>query len=135
MSRLSRAAAGALLAVAVSSCSNPTSTTPTTVPATITDTFSGTLAQGSTAAWNFTVGGSGTITITLVSLAPQSTITMGVGVGSPGTSGCSITSSQENVRVGAPIQGTLSAGAYCVALYDLGNMTAANTYTLTVLHP
>ncbi len=135
MSRLSAAVAGASLLALLTGCSSTTSptATPTAAP-TVTDTFTGTLAQGGSAAYNFTLASDGTVTITLASLAPQSTITMGVGLGTPGTTGCVVASTQENVKVGVPIQTSLTAGAYCLTFYDLGNMTSADTYTLTVLH-
>ncbi len=122
-----------LLAACSSNTTSPTSTA--TAAPTVTDTFNGTLAQGGSASYNFTLASDGTITVTLVSLSPQTTITMGVGLGTPGTTGCVVSSTQENVKVGVPIQGTLTAGAYCLTFYDLGNMTGANAYSLTVSHP
>jgi len=136
MSRLSTAVACASLVFLVGACgssSSPTAT-PTAAP-NVTDTFNGTLAQGGSASYNFTLASDGTITVTLVSLSPQSTITMGMGLGTPGTTGCVVASTQENVKVGVPLQTTLSAGPYCLTFYDLGNMIGANAYTLTILHP
>ena len=139
MSRVSRAAGCVSALLLLWACggdsSSPTST-PTAAPST-TDTFTGTLAQGSSVVNTFTVVAAtgGTVTFTLVALTPQSTITVGLGLGTPGTSGCALASTSENVKVGTVLSTTLSAGTYCVALYDLGNLTAANNYTLTVLHP
>ena len=138
MSRVSRAVgcvSALLLLVACGGSSSPTAT-PTAAPS-VTDTFAGTLTQGGTAVNNFTVAAAagGTVTFTLVALTPQSTITVGLGLGTPATTGCSLSSTQENVKVGAALSTTLTGGLYCVALYDLGNLTATNNYTLTVLHP
>ena len=111
-------------------------TTPTTSPTAlqVTDSFNGTLVQGGSATNDFTMAADGAISITLVSLSPQSTITMGVGIGTPSAATCVVTQSQENVKVGTPITGTLAAGSYCVELYDLGNMTGSDNYAITVVH-
>ncbi|HXY41975.1 MAG TPA: hypothetical protein VEQ10_20025 [Vicinamibacteria bacterium] len=136
MSRLSTTGTCVALLFLVAGCSNSSSPTATpTVAPSVTDTFTGTLAQGGSAAYNFTLASDGTITVTLTSLSPQSTITMGIGLGTPGTTGCVVSSTQENVKVGVPIQASLTAGPYCLTFYDLGNMTGTNTYTLTILHP
>ncbi len=134
MSRLSMVVACASVLL-VAGCSSNNTTTPTTATASVTDTFNGTLAQGGSAAYNFNVTADGTITVTLVSLSPQTTITMGLGLGTPAVAGCSVTTTQENVKVGTPIQATLPAGSYCLLLYDLGNMSGADAYSLTVQHP
>ncbi len=60
---------------------------------------------------------------------------MGVGLGAPSASTCVVSQTQENVKVGAPLQVTLNPGTYCVLLYDLGNMTGPDAYSLTVAHP
>ena len=59
---------------------------------------------------------------------------MGVGIGTPSAATCVVNQTQENVKVGSPITGTLAAGSYCVELYDLGNMAGSDTYALTVIH-
>ncbi len=135
MSRLSMAVACASVLLVAGCSSNNNTTTPTAATASVTETFNGTLAQGGSAAYNFNVTADGAITVTLVSLSPQATITMGLGLGVPAVSGCSVTTTQENVKVGTPIQATLPAGSYCLLLYDLGNMTGADAYSLTVQHP
>ncbi|HVO09324.1 MAG TPA: hypothetical protein VMX54_01110 [Vicinamibacteria bacterium] len=138
MPRLSTALACAswLLVTACNATSTlPTTTTAATTTATVTDTFTGTLAQGTSASSTFTVGTAGTVTITLVSLSPQTTITMGVGIGTPSASVCVVNAAQDDVKVGASIQASLNPGTYCVLLYDLGNMSGPDAYSLTVVHP
>ena len=130
--RASLACASLLFVSACASTTTPTTSTPSLQ---VSDSFSGTLAQGGSASNNFTVLNGGTITITLVSLSPQTTITMGLGIGTPSAATCVVNQSQENVKVGTPLSGTLTAGTYCVELYDLGNMTGPDTYALTVMHP
>jgi hypothetical protein len=36
---------------------------------------------------------------------------------------------------GGPTPGIVSAGAFCVVVYDVGNQTAPVAYTVTVTHP
>jgi len=137
MSRVSKAAGCMSALLLLSACGGNSSTTTTPTTPTTTDTFTGTLSQGGTVVNTFTVTAvsGGTVTFTLVALTPQSTITVGLGLGSPSTTGCTLSSTQENVKVGTALSTTLTGGTYCVALYDLGNLTATNNYTLTVLHP
>ena len=84
---------------------------------------------------NFTVSAAGTVDVSLTSLSPQTTITVGLAVGQPVTAGCSLFSSNESAKVGTTISGDLSAGAYCVGLYDIGNLTGPLNYAVTVTHP
>ena len=135
MLRVSTVATCVSALLLVSACNSSTSPTATATPGpVVTDTFTGTLDQGSSAVFSFTVATASSVTITLVSLAPQSTITTGIALGTPATTGCSVTGSQENVKVGAPLPTTLNPGIYCLVFYDLGNLTGPNTFTLTVQH-
>jgi len=108
-----------------------TTTTPT--PVASTQTFSGTLQPGGSASFNFTVNVESTATLGITALAPQSTVTMGIGVGQFATT-CTLFSSVENAKAGSTYPVDLTPGAYCVEIYDLGNLTGPNTYTLTVTH-
>jgi hypothetical protein len=135
MSRPTAILGAASLLTLVSACGSGT-TTPTSVsPPEVTDTFSGTLAAGGSAFDTFTIAATGPITVTVVSLSPQTTITMGVGIGTPSAGSCVVAQSQENVKVGVPLQGTFDPGSYCVLLYDLGNISGSDAYTITVQHP
>ncbi len=126
---------GVLLGAAVAGACNSGSSTPTASTTTTTDSFNGSIAPNGGAYYPFTVVGTGTYTATLATLAPQSTITMGFGVGQPSGSTCSLINYVENARVGTVLSGAISAGAYCVAIYDIGNVQGTVTYTLTVDHP
>jgi hypothetical protein len=112
-------------------CGGGNTTTPSTVAS--TQTFAGTLQPGSSASFNFTVSVESTATLAITALAPQSTVTMGLGIGQFATT-CTLFSSVENAKVGSTYPVDLTPGAYCVEIYDLGNLTGPNTYTLTVTH-
>jgi hypothetical protein len=112
-----------------------TSPTPTTPP---TEAFSGTLAVQGSSMFTFTVTQAGTVSVTLASLSPSSTVAVGLGIGTPsGTSSCTLTSSTPNAIAGSTAQLTVTAnsGAWCVKVYDVGNLTAASTFTINVFHP
>jgi len=133
-------AAIAALALGASACgsgSSPTATpTPTPVSAPlVADTFTGTLAKGGTALHQWTVNITGIVQITLVSLVPQSTISMGLGTGTPGAAGCNVTSAQENFSQGTVITGTMNAGTYCLVFWDAANaIVGTDDYKITVTH-
>jgi hypothetical protein len=111
---------------------------PTQPAATVSDSFSGTVNQNTMSSNTFTMGQTGTATVTIVSFSPVSTITMGVGIGAPQTDGsCSLIASSDAVQAGAVLSTDLNAGSYCVAVYDVGNVAATVpiAYQLTVDHP
>lgn len=81
----------------------------------------------------------GAINITLVSAGPPPTIQLGLGLGNPSSTGaCSFIpgfvittaagSTAQIPATGAP------AGAYCVAVGDIGNVLQPVAYTITVAH-
>jgi hypothetical protein len=140
---LRRAAATAsfllVASLVLSSCgggSTPTSA-PTPTPEIKTETFTGTVAQGGSAYNPFTVVTQGAITATLTSLSPQSTITMGFGIGTLSGTTCSLITGaySEAAKVSFALSGTIAAGSYCVLIYDIGNLSGPNDYVITVSHP
>ena len=140
-----RVAAASLLAVALTACTvgggGGSSTAPSapiapTITAT-TETFSGSIDPGGNDVHNFTVAQSGgAVNVTLTAAGPPSTIFMGVGVGTPSGTTCSLIAQAPPSQAGSAPQlsGTANAGTYCVVVFDIGNQTAAVTYTVTVSH-
>jgi hypothetical protein len=124
------------LALAAAACSSDTEVppAPTVVPASITDTLSGTLSVGGTSAQPFTVVQTGRLTITLNSVTPAAAV--GIGIGSPSAGGCALVSTQSPVSPGSSIvmSGIALAGNLCVSIYDIGQLTNSVTYTLTIFH-
>ena len=118
------------LAAVLGACTNPAGANGTT-----TDTFSGTVTSTGFDSHSFTVSSSGDVVATLTALSPQTTITVGFGLGQPSSTGCSLYSYSESARIGTVLSGTIAAGTYCVTVYDVGNIQGSDTYTLTVLHP
>jgi hypothetical protein len=131
-----------VLALMAAGCdnSNQDSITPSPTPVPLTtETFMGTVDPGGLAFHPFTVAQQGEVDITLTAAGPPVTISMGLGIGTPTGSTCSL-----NIQGGmVPAQastvpqlvGTAAAGSFCVAVYDIGNQAATVSYTVTVAHP
>jgi hypothetical protein len=130
-------ALAAAFAAGCGGSSNPSTVTAPTGTVT-TDTFNGTVQPGGSSINPFTVTVGGTVSVTLVAAGPPSTITMGLGIGNPSSTGtCSFLSGGTTVTQAgstAQLSGTLAAGSYCVAVVDVGNAAGAITYTVTVAH-
>jgi hypothetical protein len=135
-----------LVAVAVltmGACSNDTlsSLTTPTNPTIFTDTFTGTLSQNGSFTHTFTTVNLGAVTVTLVSLAPNSSQIVGLSLGVWNGSACSTSpqtggSSSDTATSGSSITLNASAaGSLCVRLYDVGFITSPVLYTLQVTHP
>jgi hypothetical protein len=120
--------------LAVSGCGSSTPAAPTTPGTLTTETFTGTLPTGGGMIHNFTTATVGTATITLVSLSPQAAITMGLAFGNASAAGCTPTTNVQTAMVGFVFSGTLSPGNYCVAIYDVGNLTGPEDYNITAAH-
>jgi hypothetical protein len=129
-----------LLALALASAACKKDDTPTTpsAPTTKTDTFSGTVQVRSSANHTFTVENAGQVSVTLTAASPPSTIAMGLAVGTPANGACGrLAGSTVTTAAGtaAQLTGVVSPGMLCVEIFDVGNQTAAVTYTVSVTHP
>jgi len=131
-----------VVAALATGCSDSSSSTAPTLPAAgtqVTENFSGTVQVGATDMHPFTVTtGNLTVAVTLTAAGPPTTIFMGLGVGAPAADGtCSLFSTAAVVvQAGtAPqLSGTVAAGTYCVAVFDVGNQNGPADYTVTVSH-
>ena len=126
------------LALATAACKKDDAPTTPSAPTTKTDTFTGTVQVKSSVNHTFTVENSGQVSVTLTAASPPSTIVMGISVGTPANGACGpIQGASTTTAAGATAQltGVVSPGMLCVAISDVGNQTAAVTYTVTVTHP
>jgi hypothetical protein len=138
-----RGIAALALLTAMAACSsnnnNSTSTTPTTPVNLTTETFTGTVNSGGNDFKTFTVTQAGELDITLTQVGPPATISVGLGLGQPSAGTCQFTipNAYGTVQAGSTpqISGTANAGQFCVEVYDVGNIQAPITYTVTVVHP
>jgi hypothetical protein len=111
------------LALASAACKKDDNTPTTPTVTSKTETFTGTVQVKSSTIHNFTVEQAGQVSVTLTAASPPSTIAMGIGVGTPANGACGV------------LSGVVSPGMLCVTIFDVGNQTAAVTYTVTVMHP
>jgi hypothetical protein len=145
MRRLSNRFATTLLALAIpalgaAGCDNSNTTdstlASTTTPSTsVTETYAGTVTINGAVSFNFTAAGAGTVTGTIKSLAPTSTSTIGLALGTWNGSACQIVIANDNATTNATVVGaTSSAGVLCVRVYDVGKLTTAQTVEINVTH-
>jgi hypothetical protein len=126
-----------LLAAAASACgsSTPTPITPTT-PSTIQETFNGTLTKSAGATHPFAVSRSGAVTAVLTSIAPDSTLVVGLSLGTWNGTACQAVLAKDNATQGSSLLGSASTvGNLCVRIYDVGNLVGSITYQIDVVHP
>jgi cytoskeletal protein RodZ len=134
--------APAILALAAtlgcgSSSSSSSSSVTAPTPTVITETFTGTITQNSSAVFNFTVNNSGySLLAGFTSISPASVTALGIGIGAWDASSqtCGLNQSQsDTARSGSTaLSGTAAAGAFCVRVYDAGNVGADVTASFTV---
>jgi hypothetical protein len=134
-----KAAGMAVLLVLTASCG--TSTSPSA--ANITETFTGTVAQGATSFGDgnrnhFTVHQAGAVTATITKLSPTDTITIGLGIGvfNTATSTCTLQQVADAAKLNLSLNLTAqAAGEFCVGVYDVGDIhDTPFSYTVTVVH-
>ena len=85
----------------------------------------------------FAVAKVGYVEITLIGIGPSSTVTVGLGIGTPGANGTCSTIYTVNARAGptAQVVGTGQPGQLCATIFDVGSLSEAAVYTITVAHP
>jgi hypothetical protein len=125
------------LALGAAACGDNTTTAPTpTTPVTVTDTFAGTLTPNGAASYTFTTATSGTLTATLATLAPNSSLIVGLALGTWSGNACQIILSKDSASQASFIVGQGSqASTFCVRIYDVGNVVDPATYEIQVNHP
>jgi hypothetical protein len=126
-----------VLAVGAAACGSDLPTTPTpTPPVTVTDTFAGTLNRNGAASYSFTTASSGSVTAALTTLAPDSTLIVGLSLGTWNGFACQIVLANDKATQTSTVVGTASAaGSLCVRVYDVGNVGDPTTYEIQVTHP
>ncbi len=127
------------LAMGASGCDNgDTTTTPTpTDPApTVTETFSGTLTPNGAAVFTFNVVATGNLTATLRNVKPDSSLQIGVGLGSWNGVLCQVLLSNDRAQQDTTVTGQVNgAGTLCARIFDVGQLTGPTTFEVVVVHP
>jgi hypothetical protein len=103
------------------------------------ENFPGTLNPQGGGAHAFTAAKTGEYTVKLTALAPTSNALVGLALTAGNNDGsCSTSVFQQNNFSSLNAQalgGQILAGKYCILIYDVGTLTVAQTYTITVSHP
>jgi hypothetical protein len=126
------------LALVAGACHGNTVTTPTLPsPTLVTETFTGTIGINGAATHPFTTTTTGTVTATLTNMAPDSTLTIGLSMGTWNGATCAIVLANDKAVRTSVVTGTVStiAGNLCVRIYDVGGISAPTDYEVTVIHP
>jgi hypothetical protein len=86
--------------------------------------------------FTFTTQAAGTVTATLTSLSPDSTVTIGLALGTWNGSACQIVLANDSAIQGTVVTGTVSGiGNLCVWVHDVGMLADLTTFVVTVVHP
>lgn len=132
--RLASAVVLALCAAAAAGCKGIT-----TPSSNVTNTFSGTLAQGSLNGHAFSVSKTGEFTVKLTAWGPNTNLLVALALTAGNNDGsCTTQALQQNNFTTLNTQalgGQIFSGKYCVVIFDIGTLTAAQTYTISVSHP
>jgi hypothetical protein len=112
---------------------NPSQTPPTQV----TETYEGTVTINGAITQPFAVQTAGAVVATFTALDP-SDATLGLSIGTWNGIACSVgapTLANDKATVGVALTASATAtGNYCVRVYDVGMLTQATGYQLTVTH-
>ena len=124
-----------LAAALGTSCNDPiTTTTPSTGSTVI---FTSQLAVGGFTWRSITVNTAGEVKVFLSSLIPDTTARVGVGLGTFDGATCTLTTTTQAPAGGtdAVITTTLGTGNFCIRIWDLGNLTKPNDFSISVSLP
>ena len=126
-----------LLVLLTLGCDQSGSMTPTPRPTTPPSkllTYTGTLQPMSDNFYTITITNPGYVEATLAGLGGPPATTVGLGIGNVTASGtCAmIYSVTTGAGTAAQVVGTGLSGTLCITIYDVGNLAAPTTYTITV---
>ena len=132
-------AAVAALALGGAACDNGDTTTPTTPTDptnTITETFAGSIGVNGAATFTFPTTASGSVTATLRSITPVTTVQVSLSLGTWNGANCQVVLTNDRASQGGAITGSVSgAGTLCVRIADIGQVTQVTGFEVVVVHP
>jgi hypothetical protein len=100
----------------------------------VTETFAGTLAPNDAETFPFS-SQSGLVTATLLNLAPDNTVILGLSLGTWNGLTCAVVLANDKATEGVGITGTVnSTGNLCVRVYDVGALVGPLSYEVRVVH-
>jgi len=129
------------LAVTAAACSDDNATSVTTPVAptgsSITETFAGTLNTNGAASFPFASTTSGSISASLTTFTPDTTLQIGLWIGVWDGARCSSGVANDKAIQGTTVTGfATTSGNWCVRIYDAtGTVTQVENYQIDVTHP
>jgi hypothetical protein len=129
-----------ILGALTSGCGNDdttTTTTPTTPTSPTTSVFASRLTPNGAISRSFGATTTGTVTVMLTNAGgPFTQVGLGIGVPTTGIAGCALSTSISTAPGSTPqISAAVDAGQYCVTVYDLGTLTSAIDFSVTLVYP
>ncbi len=126
-----------LLALSCAACgdSTPTSAT-TTTPVLTTETYSSTVRHGGATSRSITTSAAGSITVSLTAFgAEEARVGMALGLLDEATGICARTyASVTRLYTGQALSATADAGRYCVTVFDVGDLTAPSSFSVSITY-
>jgi hypothetical protein len=120
--------AAAILACALAGVAGPSSNR--------TTEFTGTLQVGGTSNHTFQVSRNGEYDVRITAFNPPLGSFVGIAFGQLSGAVCVPLANNSFATVNRTVlSGPIFSGTYCVAIYDVGALTQAHTYTIRVSHP
>jgi hypothetical protein len=115
----------------------PPPTTPTTPTGPTTAVFGSRLTPGGAVSRSFSATAAGTVTAMLTNAGgPFTRVGLGIGVPSAGLAKCVLSTSITTTPGSTPqIAAAVDAGQYCVTIYDVGTLTSAIDFSITLVYP
>jgi hypothetical protein len=104
----------------------------------VTETFSGAISPGQVfGPHKFSVPNTGEFTVKITALSPSGNVFLGIEMDQASSDGtCTAAIQRVNAALNVlAMNGQIFSGKYCLFVYDVGAVTTATTYTLTVSHP
>ncbi|HXT70846.1 MAG TPA: hypothetical protein VN700_13885 [Vicinamibacterales bacterium] len=129
----------ALVAAGASACDGggtTTPTTPTTPTTTVTETFAGSITTNGAASFTFPTGAAGSVTATLRTITPVSTIQLSLALGTWNGISCQVVLTNDRATSGGSVTGNVSgSGTLCVRIADIGQVAGTSGFEIVVVHP
>jgi hypothetical protein len=122
-------------------CGSDTPTTPTQTVQQGTDVFPpgdalGHLTVNGGVSHDFAIVGSGSVQAQITQLSPEAATIVGFALGTWNGTGCQVSIANDRATTGSIISGqATAAGSFCVRLYDVGQLTGAIDYKISVQYP
>lgn len=126
------------LGLGAAGCDNNIQTpTVPTQPPTTTESYGGSIGPNGAVSYFYASSAAGTMTATILTLSPVSTVSVGLAIGTWNGIACQTVIANDRASQGTTVTGQVSgAGSLCVRIYDANNtLTSTSQFELIVVHP